>query len=855
MVSWEASHSIDTTAQMFSNGSAVEEGASGRRPSNSTLLVTPPVSRGVLQRLGRPYSISQTRDIIFRVSAAPLTSLCACVAGRRMFGGYRIVPRACKPTAEAGGREGKDGATGVCMFNYECTRRGGEVVGACMDGFLFGACCKLPPGVDIGAMPLPAEPPTLPPPPPPPAPAAAATRPADPVPPLTVDHPEADTVLMHHNGSEVLDNELSEELFKPSTLQRPTYTEPETEILYPVATHTTLEPKHTTFSLVTNVHEYTNERVTNGRPMSTVGTSGTTYQTSRPPSASYITRPISGSSPRPHTSTTHFFHSTPSKPSDYYSHQTSPRPLSSDSYFTVARPSISDIYADTPSATTRPSAGLTPTQSSQGKPNDGDEIVTENVESINHILWILNDTEPFADPEPMPGPEPIPDPEPEAVAQGGLSTWGSVNGLETSSLRPTSYRPVGTPTKTTPSVLVTSAGRPVSSVTENYHKPSHSSSSNGAVSETFRPSIAQTLQHQTSSFYHTSPRPSKPPAPTVIVLSPLSSDFTTTSRPTSKLPTSPARPTTQRPPNRPSSRPTRPTLRPTTRPTYSSPRPDFSTTEDNEETNWTKHPLITVSRPSTNGVRPPSSDYHHHFTSTLGSDSYPHTRPVNVDTTSYAPSTTVTFRPSLGSGVSFSTSRPGDKYTPTFSPGLITTLITKRPPLPVTAIPSVTTPTPSQTPTILYTSSTAIRPSLGSMRPSSQTTLYAHSTTPGGPTIITKFPTTEERPATSVDDLANFPPVRNPQLNTSFSQHERPPLLTLTERPVQVTEAALVPEDELLENEITTPEFVEDDKLNTKIQLFVDKIVESLQDNFQDLEDVLYKRKNATTVQPSSVSL
>lgn len=31
------------------------------------------------------------------------------------------------------------------MFNYECTRRNGEVVGACMDGFLFGACCQLPP--------------------------------------------------------------------------------------------------------------------------------------------------------------------------------------------------------------------------------------------------------------------------------------------------------------------------------------------------------------------------------------------------------------------------------------------------------------------------------------------------------------------------------------------------------------------------------------------------------------------------------------------------------------------------------------------------------------------------------------
>ncbi|TMW54689.1 hypothetical protein DOY81_000220, partial [Sarcophaga bullata] len=30
------------------------------------------------------------------------------------------------------------------MFNHECAQRNGEVVGACMDGFLFGACCQVP---------------------------------------------------------------------------------------------------------------------------------------------------------------------------------------------------------------------------------------------------------------------------------------------------------------------------------------------------------------------------------------------------------------------------------------------------------------------------------------------------------------------------------------------------------------------------------------------------------------------------------------------------------------------------------------------------------------------------------------
>jgi len=32
----------------------------------------------------------------------------------------------------------------VCMFNYECFKSKGTVLGTCIDGFLFGACCRLP---------------------------------------------------------------------------------------------------------------------------------------------------------------------------------------------------------------------------------------------------------------------------------------------------------------------------------------------------------------------------------------------------------------------------------------------------------------------------------------------------------------------------------------------------------------------------------------------------------------------------------------------------------------------------------------------------------------------------------------
>jgi len=37
------------------------------------------------------------------------------------------------------------------MFNYECYKQKGTVLGTCIDGFLFGACCRLPTPDDIVA--------------------------------------------------------------------------------------------------------------------------------------------------------------------------------------------------------------------------------------------------------------------------------------------------------------------------------------------------------------------------------------------------------------------------------------------------------------------------------------------------------------------------------------------------------------------------------------------------------------------------------------------------------------------------------------------------------------------------------
>lgn len=92
---------------------------------------------------------------------------------------------------------------------------------------------------------------------------------------------------------------------------------------------------------------------------------------------------------------------------------------------------------------------------------------------------------------------------------------------------------------------------------------------------------------------------------------------------------------------------------------------------------------------------------------------------------------------------------------------------------------------------------------------------------------------------TSPDDLINFPPVRNPMLNATGSN----PALYNTSISLSDND-----EDLLHDIEFTTPTWQEDEKLNEKMNLFVNKIVGSLQGTFQELHDIviLDKKPNAT---------
>lgn len=78
-------------------------------------------------------------------------------------------------------------------------------------------------------------------------------------------------------------------------------------------------------------------------------------------------------------------------------------------------------------------------------------------------------------------------------------------------------------------------------------------------------------------------------------------------------------------------------------------------------------------------------------------------------------------------------------------------------------------------------------------------------------------PTPGDHLYTSPNDLNNFPPVRNPNLNGT----------------AQLTGVTIEDYD------ISTPQFIEDELLNDKMGLLVNKIVESLKDNFHDLADIV----------------
>lgn len=76
-----------------------------------------------------------------------------------------------------------------------------------------------------------------------------------------------------------------------------------------------------------------------------------------------------------------------------------------------------------------------------------------------------------------------------------------------------------------------------------------------------------------------------------------------------------------------------------------------------------------------------------------------------------------------------------------------------------------------------------------------------------------------------VNDLVNFPPVRNPALNVTQPDPNNSGTESYTETNAQG--------DIIVQSTDNTPEFIEDEAMDQKLEVFVNKIVNSLHGNFQ----------------------
>lgn len=267
----------------------------------------------------------------------------------------------------------------------------------------------------------------------------------------------------------------------------------------------------------------------------------------------------------------------------------------------------------------------------------------------------------------------------------------------------------------------------------------------------------------------------------------------------------------------------------------------------------TKRPGFTTTTTTSN--RPPSTSYVYSLSTIKRPQT---TQPTLHSTFASSPDAFVTSnKPTITSHV------PGPSFSVSSTPVQITGAPSPPPTVIVLGPFEDESSSTSSSTTSSYPTRKPITPStLTSRKPVTQLTINNHITQniystvrPPTPTVLItpkpgisttypiRKPTTEpvvvssSDVQTSADDLINFPPVRNPNLNTS---------------------AAAVVDDEM---DATTPVFVEDQVLDQKVESFVNKIIEGLQDPFQDLKDVVYnnkttskpvKKPSATTKKPVS---
>ncbi|KOC66520.1 Serine proteinase stubble [Habropoda laboriosa] len=818
--------------------------------------------------------------------------------GRRLFGGYRIVPKICQPTIPS---KVKSNEPAICMFNYECSRRNGQVVGACMDGFLFGACCQLP---------LKNSPSHI-----------QNTPSTDEIFNVhEIDHVPDIPILLNSDGTPLgmtisqdstvkteppdASNHLNNQpatYTKISTFLAPSTTAKTTQIkdsvenaerpqlpIQPDVSH--LEEDFPALLGQQNIlddlglpgllsHSDSNNDIQNHQDHSPVVNPVTTLLS--PDQILQIADPVDqlpalfsqGLGQSNHTSPDTILLNEngttlneTNNPDDLFkpnaesggetkktTESNTQRPKvtenqSASSVRDTVPPSMDDQTSSTASMTKVPVAvqmyastqrltTLPPRQSLDNFEKIStieERVSTKNVEAVGSFsnektttpMTTLSDKKdelvrvPTITYESPSGnkKDDLVDKEELAInhiisilndtkpgagttiktPNSSINKWVSIDETSKPSLIRISTRPPPIPSPTTAQSFPYTFYKPLQS--SNYYNyetiPTEMTYSSFSTSNAHfsKPSSQSTFASIGTSDYSAKTTTASPPAPTVIVLGPLGTEYTTET--TQKF-------VTRRP--EPS------------RPTTGSIRPNPLTTKKPSVSTTITHNISTViSNVATSNVVSTSFfsvNVKDGTTSKPMVNSTFNTEPVVAEN---EPEQTfekfTTKRPTVWTTMSSWSSKPSFHLK--------------------TSTPSIVFPDDNSTPvnTIPYKD------------PTVSTTVMDFKAT-------TALPHCDEETA-APDDLINFPPVRNPNLNisTPISQQEKPTI-------IESFNNTGYPDIEIIsENDIPTPTFIEDDVLTNKVDTFVNKIVQSLQGNFQDLKDIMYNRVNATTVAPSTAT-
>ncbi|XP_025422284.1 serine proteinase stubble-like [Sipha flava] len=751
----------------------------------------------------------------------------------RKFGGYRIVPRACKDAlVDTSYKNDVETGSGVCMFNYECTQLGGTVVGSCVDVFLFGACCRLPAGVKVPTVEHSGS-----------ATAAAATTTTgrqppswsySEQPPLSFQQPVADTILFHRNGSAVQNtyspDDMSADLLANSSAALHANRRPPADM-----TDVVTEQQYTTSSA--DGQHYHRPPFAGSKITSKVdygdgsGGSATTVKQTSPWSSWPSSSPVSKST----DSVPNIRKTTPSGTSVQAT-------TSKQGYGGYVHAAPDDYYDN---------MVLVPTLTVQNDPNVKTPV--EN-NSIHHILSILNHTPPtdadqhdvlhdrYQDQEhdPMetsPSYQHTSGATPSQSSSPALYTWGSIE----SDTKSPGYGGSSTFPSTKPSTAHHSSP---------YYTQQTSTTSAGYYGSS-PTSTSTSTHHLPGPHFHVLSTTSKPAAldsavPTVIVLSSANDSkypnnkFSTSSLSSSYRPT----PSSHVKPSQSIVVSGKPSISAAYTATYHHPVqhhhqqhqeqqniafvPVSSTTLADHYHNTNHHGVVhTSAKPllSTYGSRPPSTTtVLPTFSSTVHHDNNVFTTVITSVNQQYhnkyqPTSTFTTAKPVLNDAGTAAILSPSGSYKPTAS-----------------AVDD-DYPSPVVTPaTQVFITASDLHHHHHHLQHHTSSSSYPSTSS----SAVAADDDATTLPFNSTDTFA-FPPVRDPNVNlTAATQQEKPYVVPGSSGGIGGGGGSGVGGGDDYDTDADpNPQLTGDDNLDDKVHLFVEKVVQSLQGNFEDLEKVL----------------